>query len=272
MTSEERILNRILTGDVKFRDLRRGRMKTVGTESVTGTPSFAAIDFEIANAAKSSACSVAVAIVRDAQIATIKTSLIRPPTRSFRFTHIHGLSWENVQYAASFDTVWREISPELSDIEFLCAHNASFDRSVLYACCDRFSLARPTNKFLCTVQLARSEWGIYPTDLPNVCERLQIPLTHHDAGSDAAACAKIVLKTIEHKRKNTHRYSYGSQRQLHSRMRSSGVDEGQSQVARGLDSPESDQGTDSADGFDSASTGLNRASPTSCVRFLPLGD
>ena len=35
--------------------------------------------------------------------------------------------------------------------------------------------------------------GIRPTKLPDVCRRLGIPLLHHDAASDATACARIVL-------------------------------------------------------------------------------
>ena len=42
-------------------------------------------------------------------------------------------------------------------------------------------------------QLARSQWGIYPTRLPDVCRWLRIPLLHHDSGADAEACARIVL-------------------------------------------------------------------------------
>ena len=43
------------------------------------------------------------------------------------------------------------------------------------------------------VRLARAQWRIYPTALPDVCRHLRIPLRHHDAKSDAEACARIVL-------------------------------------------------------------------------------
>ena len=35
--------------------------------------------------------------------------------------------------------------------------------------------------------------SIFPTKLPDVCGHLDIPLNHHDAGSDSLACAKIVV-------------------------------------------------------------------------------
>ena len=43
------------------------------------------------------------------------------------------------------------------------------------------------------IRLAREAWGVYPTKLPDVCRYLGIPLRHHDAASDAEACARIVI-------------------------------------------------------------------------------
>ena len=61
-------------------------------------------------------------------------------------------------------------------MDFLAAHNASFDQSVLIACCDRARIRPPRHQFRCTVALARSVWSIYPTTLPDVCRRLGITL------------------------------------------------------------------------------------------------
>ncbi|MFA5187667.1 MAG: exonuclease, partial [Patescibacteria group bacterium] len=36
-----------------------------------------------------------------------------------------------------------------------------------------------------------------PTKLPDVCRRLKIPLNHHDAASDAEACARIVMAAMQ---------------------------------------------------------------------------
>ena len=54
-------------------------------------------------------------------------------------------------------------------------------------------LTAPELPFLCTVRLSRRRWGLSPNDLPSVCRRLGIGLIHHDPGSDAEACARIVL-------------------------------------------------------------------------------
>jgi DNA polymerase-3 subunit epsilon len=82
-------------------------------------------------------------------------------------------------------------------VDFLVAHNSSFDQGVLKACCEKNSLLMPNLPFLCTVKIARKFLGIYPTKLSNVCDVLKIHLKHHDALSDARACAKILIHSIE---------------------------------------------------------------------------
>ena len=157
------------------------------------TRDFAAIDFETANQSRNSACAVGLAIVRSGEIATLQRRLIRPPDSYFCFTHIHGIEWGDVRNEPTFGEVWRSLSPLLDGLNFFAAHNAGFDRSVLDACCATFRVPNPGREFVCTVKIARSVWKIYPTKLPQVCQHLDIPLTHHEAGSDAEACARIVL-------------------------------------------------------------------------------
>ena len=160
-------------------------------------PTFAAIDFETANTSRTSACAVGVALVRDGRLAELRRCLIRPPTRHFTFSHVHGLGWTDVRREQAFGPIWQELRTLVSRASFFCAHNASFDRSVLKACCRHHRLPPPRQPFLCTVSLARSQWGIYPTKLSDVCRALGIPLNHHEAGSDARACAQIVLNAID---------------------------------------------------------------------------
>ena len=156
-------------------------------------PVFAAIDFETADYQPDSACAVAIVRVEGDAIVDRAYHLIRPPRRDFVFSYLHGISWSDVVDAPSFRELWPSLRKKLDGIEFLAAHNARFDRSVLYACCERVGVSVPSHSFQCTVRLARSVWGIYPTKLPDVCRRLGIPLHHHHAGSDAEACARIVI-------------------------------------------------------------------------------
>ena len=154
---------------------------------------FVAIDFETADRGRDSACAVALVRVEGGRIVRREHRLIRPPRRDFEFTYLHGITWQRVAREPTFRELWPTLEPLLDGSRFLAAHNASFDRAVLHACCQRAGLPPPLHPFQCTVKLAREMWGIYPTKLPNVCSRLGIPLRHHDAASDAEACARIVL-------------------------------------------------------------------------------
>ena len=163
------------------------------TRDLDGMGRFVAIDFETANDSRDSACSVGLVVGSEGEIEVSETFLIRPPTREFSFTWVHGLEWDDVRSKPTFGELWPTLRPWLQRAEFVAAHNAPFDRSVLHACCAAYGVEAPRKPFVCTVQLARQQWGIYPTRLPDVCRRLRIPLSHHESGSDAQACARIVL-------------------------------------------------------------------------------
>ena len=157
------------------------------------TTPFVAIDFETATVRRDSACAVGLAAGSGGRVVLSRTYLIRPPVARFTFTSLHGLRWDDVRDAPTFADLWPALRGWIDDAAFVAAHNARFDRGVLHACCARYRLRPPRARFTCTVQLARARWGIRPTKLPDVCRRLRIPLRHHDPGSDAAACARIVL-------------------------------------------------------------------------------
>jgi DNA polymerase-3 subunit epsilon len=155
---------------------------------------FVALDFETADPMRDSACALALVRVEGRRVTAREARLIRPPRREFWFTHVHGITWERVRREPTFGDLWPDLAPILDGADFLAAHNAPFDRSVLRACCERAGLAPPALPFLCTVSLARRVWSIHPTRLPDVCDRLDIPLRHHEADSDAEACAAIVMR------------------------------------------------------------------------------
>lgn len=155
---------------------------------------FAAIDFETANQARDSACAVGVVLVSRRRIVVREHFFIRPRTRRFILTGINGLTWKDVRDAPSFREIWPELRPLLRESDFIAAHSAGFDRSVLSSCCDSYGLRIPNVSFICTMKLARMRWGIHPTTLPSVCRALRIRFQdHHDALADAEACANIVI-------------------------------------------------------------------------------
>lgn len=152
-----------------------------------------AIDFETANRDPNSACALGVVQIENQAIVHEEIFLIRPPSYRFEFTHIHGIIWSDVAQAPTFKQVWAKIANAIDSADALVAHNASFDRRVLYACCDLYQIPQPKQQFICTVALARQRWNLYPTKLPDVCRHLNITLNHHHALSDARACAEIVI-------------------------------------------------------------------------------
>ncbi|MFQ5669048.1 MAG: 3'-5' exonuclease [Acidobacteriota bacterium] len=163
-----------------------------------GTVNFVAIDFETADHQPDSACAVGMVRVVDGAITAREHRLIRPPRRNFVFTYIHGIRWEDVEAEPEFARVWPPLSGLLEGTDFLAAHNAPFDRGVLRACCAMAGIDAPRLPWTCTVRLARRALGIYPTTLDRVCRCLGIPLRHHEALSDAEACARIVLRARQH--------------------------------------------------------------------------
>lgn len=159
--------------------------------------SFLAIDFETADYGRDSACAVGLARVEEGVVVRHVTYLIRPPRRHFVFTYIHGLSWDDVKEAPTFGQLWPKIKENFESVDFAVAHNASFDRGVLNICCQAAGVVPPEVSFRCTMRLARRLWGIRPTTLPDVCRHFGIALTHHDAGSDTLACARIMIHAVE---------------------------------------------------------------------------
>ena len=158
---------------------------------------FLAIDFETANNRQDSACAIGIVRVAGGKIVHQECHLIRPPSRHFMFTYIHGLSWQDVAEAEDFAGIWAQIEKQFAGVDFITAHNAGFDRGVLNACCLTYGLDMPRLPYVCTVQLARQLWSLRPTKLPDVCRYLGLELDHHKADSDARACAQIVIAAQE---------------------------------------------------------------------------
>lgn len=154
---------------------------------------FVAIDFETADHGSDSACAIGLARVENLEVVRRVALLIRPPRPRVLFTHVHGITWPMVAAAPTFGELWPELAPLLDGAHFLAAHNATFDRRVLGACCQSAGLASPGLPFVCTVHAARRTWHQKPNGLSAVCARLGIPLVHHHAGSDAEGCARILI-------------------------------------------------------------------------------
>lgn len=165
---------------------------------VAGMNDFVAIDFETANNDRSSACAIGIAVVRQGIVTETYSSLIRPPSSmEFRrdFTeNIHGITPEMVADAPTFADIWPEIQRYCGD-GIVAAHNATFDVGVIAACTAHYNLPHLPGRSLCTLRLARHLLPRLPNhQLPTLAAHYGIPLNHHEATSDAVACAEIAIR------------------------------------------------------------------------------
>jgi len=160
---------------------------------------FIAIDFETANAKRSSACSVGLTVVEKNRIVDTEYHLIKPAP--FKFdpfnVKIHGITEADVKNAPNFYELSRLLSPRIAD-KTLIAHNAAFDISVIRNALDVYDAPYPSLDYLCTYRLAQTvlpDFGCYR--LSYLCAHFGIKLDHHNAQSDATACAELFMKLAD---------------------------------------------------------------------------
>lgn len=154
---------------------------------------FVAIDFETANHNRYSACALGIVIVENLAVTEKFYALIKPPERYFTFSNIHGIKWADVRDKPGFGELWTDIRRFFEEVDFIAAHNVQFDRSVLNACCNQYNIKPPRKQYKCTCQLSRKLLGLENNRLETVCSHFDIRLKHHDALSDAFACAQIMI-------------------------------------------------------------------------------
>lgn len=158
---------------------------------------FTAIDFETANSARESACSVGLVKVHNGIVVDRAGWLIRPPAGFDEFlewnTRIHGITAADVSDAPD----WVQQFPDLvafADGDHLVAHNASFDMGVIRASCSAASVTCPDLAYFCSLQVARKTYTLDSYRLPVAAMAAGFEdFAHHDALADAEACAAIIV-------------------------------------------------------------------------------
>lgn len=156
---------------------------------------FVAIDFETANEKRNSACSIGLAVVKNNEIVEEKYFLIKPCEMRFLPMNIwiHGIRPEDVSCERNFKEIWEEIKKYLEG-NFVIAHNAAFDISVLRNTLDFYNISYPDFEYACTVVMAKNYYKNLPNHkLGTVSEALGFEFLSHHAGEDAKACANILI-------------------------------------------------------------------------------
>lgn len=148
---------------------------------------FIAIDFETALSSKHP-CQIGIVVVKNGTITERISHYIQPPNNKYFHgcIKIHGITPAKTKDQPLFPEVWKEIK-HYFDVNVIVAHNLSFDLRVLYHILDLYNLDYP--KFIgenCTYEITGY-------NLSDACKINSIPLDHHEALSDAEACAKLFL-------------------------------------------------------------------------------
>lgn len=158
---------------------------------------FIAIDFETANFKRQSVCSIGLAVVENFEVVKTINRLIKPTPNYYEAINmsIHGITPEMTEKEPSFKDLWNEIKPFI-DNNKLVAHNASFDFSALRYVLNSYQISYPSLDYYCSMLLSKKVFpGLINYQLPTVCKHLGIDgLSHHDAESDAVACANVMIE------------------------------------------------------------------------------
>ncbi len=159
---------------------------------------FTAIDFETATGKRNSACAVGIVTVENGTITEEFYSLIHPPGNVYFGMNIaiHGIRPQDTTNSPTFKEVYPEIKSRLQGCT-LVAHNEVFDRSVLRRTMEHYALDYTelglADRWECTMRIYKAK-GFIPYKLNACCDRLGIPLQHHEALSDAIGCAHLYLR------------------------------------------------------------------------------
>jgi len=158
---------------------------------------FVAIDFETATGYRNSTCAVGIVTVENGEIVDEYCSLIQPPENNYSWhnTNIHGIRSRDTEHTAQFLEVYPTIKKLIAN-KIVVAHNESFDRSVLKNTMNLYGLnyseLNLADRWECTLRIYRAK-GFIPAGLDACCNIMNIELNHHEALSDARACAKLYL-------------------------------------------------------------------------------
>jgi DNA polymerase-3 subunit epsilon len=166
------------------------------------------IDVETACPDRGAVCALGVSVLQAGEVFREQHWYLDPQTRfDPRFIEIHGITPTRVAGSPPLRDAWREvhafIERALADARpaglfaesvtegpqpLFVAHNAQFDRSQI-----EHGIASPLPfRLACTVAMSRRAFPELPRhNLKAVTTHLRIPLRHHDALSDARACAII---------------------------------------------------------------------------------
>ncbi|KAF0198410.1 MAG: hypothetical protein FD166_1463 [Bacteroidetes bacterium] len=151
---------------------------------------FVAIDFETAQPARYTACSIGIIVVIDGVIVQRFQTLIQPLDNIYseHNTRVHGIEPGHTENAPTFKELYPILKGFLNGAHVVC-HNASFDIDVLMKTMEYNGISYRDLNFQVSDTL-----DYYGKSLNDCCSECGIELNHHDSLSDAEACARLFLR------------------------------------------------------------------------------
>ena len=156
---------------------------------------YVVFDVETPNKRNNRMSAIGISVIEENRIVDSFYSLVNPETHFDTFNvQLTGISEQDVLHKANFKELW-PILKSYFERGILVAHNAKFDMSVLASCLKAYEIEwKKEAEYVCTLDIAyRAFRNIENRKLNTICNYLNIDLDHHNAESDALACAKIML-------------------------------------------------------------------------------
>jgi len=156
-------------------------------------------DVETPNFRNDRMSSIGVTVVENGEITEKYYSLVNPECEFDRFNiELTKITPEMVKEKANFERIWIKLE-RIMDKGILVAHNAPFDMSVLAKCLKDYGIEwKPYVYYACTCAMGKVFIPGSPDHkLNTLCDRLNIRLMHHNAGSDSYAAAELLCHYLK---------------------------------------------------------------------------
>lgn len=157
-------------------------------------------DTETPNRRNDRMSQIGLCVVEDGKISAARGFLVNPECEFDPFNvMLTGITPEMTRSEPNFAELWDGGLREALSGGVLAAHNAPFDMAVLAKCLAHYGIEwRRTAEYIDTVRLARRAFpGLPNHKLDTLAYCLGLELDHHDAASDALACAGVLLAAQE---------------------------------------------------------------------------
>ena len=157
---------------------------------------FTALDFETAQGYRWSICQVGLVRIERGIITDEISLLVQPPNNYYwdRFIDIHGITPRDTAASPTFNKLWHKIEPFIKNQNVVAHNGLAFDFPVLNKTLEYYGMQAPDYEKHCTYRIFRD-------NLASLCRNYKIPLNHHDALSDAKACAQLFLIHLQKENK-----------------------------------------------------------------------